>query len=222
MFKMKAIRATVAAALLGATGAASAAVITLDFEGVGNFASINNFYNGGTDSRGNSGTNYGVAFNSNALGLVDGDVGGSGNFGNEPTPDTVLFFTTGSAILNYAPGFTTGFSFFYSTVNFGGTVSVYDDINATGNLIGTISLAPLGAGSGDPTGQYSNWAAGSLGFSGTAKSIDFGGTVEPSCIRQHHLRFDPPDNTVPEPTTLALLSGALLGVLLCAAARPEH
>ena len=174
MFKMKAIRATVAAALLGATGAASAAVITLDFEGVGNSASVNNFYNGGTDSLGNSGTNYGVAFNSNALGLIDEDVGGYGNFGNEPTPDTVLFFKTGSAILNYAPGFTTGFSFFYTTVNFRGTVSVYDDVNATGNLIGTISLAPLGAGPGDPTGDYSNWATGSLGFSGTAKSIDFG------------------------------------------------
>ena len=211
MFKMKAIRATVAAALLGATGAASAAVITLDFEGVGNFASINNFYNGGTDSRGNSGTNYGVAFNSNALGLVDSDAGGSGNFGNEPTPDTVLFFTTGSAILNYAPGFTTGFSFFYSTVNFGGTVSVYDDVNATGNLIGTISLAPLGAGPGDPTGDYSNWATGSLGFSGTAKSIDFGGTVNEVAYDNITFGSTRPDNTVPEPTTLALLSGALLG-----------
>ena len=211
MFKMKAIRATVAAALLGATGAASAAVITLDFEGVGDFASVNNFYNGGTDSLGNSGTNYGVAFNSNALGLIDGDVGGSGNFGNEPTPDTVLFFTTGSAILNYAPGFTTGFSFFYTTVNFGGTVSVYDDVNATGNLLGTISLAPLGAGPGDPNGNYSNWATGSLSFSGTAKSIDFGGTVDEVAYDNITFGSTRPDNTVPEPTTLALLSGALLG-----------
>ncbi len=211
MFKMKAIRATVAAALLGATGAASAAVITLDFEGVGDFASVNNFYNGGTDSLGNSGTNYGVAFNSNALGLIDEDVGGYGNFGNEPTPDTVLFFRTGSAILNYAPGFTTGFSFFYTTVNFGGTVSVYDDVNATGNLIGTISLAPLGAGPGDPTGDYSNWATGSLGFSGTAKSIDFGGTVHQVAYANITFGSTRPDNTVPEPTTLALLSGALLG-----------
>ena len=211
MFKMKAIRATVAAALLGATGAASAAVITLDFEGVGNSASVNNFYNGGTDSLGNSGTNYGVAFNSNALGLIDEDVGGYGNFGNEPTPDTILFFTMGSAILNYAPGFTTGFSFFYTTMNFGGTVSVYDDVDATGNLIGTISLAPLGAGPGDPTGDYSNWATGSLGFSGTAKSIDFGGTVNEVGYDNITFGSTRPDNTVPEPTTLALLSGALLG-----------
>jgi hypothetical protein len=52
---------------LAATGLAAAIVapaaadpIVLDFEGIGNQAAINNFYNGGTDSLGNSGVNYGV------------------------------------------------------------------------------------------------------------------------------------------------------------------
>jgi hypothetical protein len=47
--------------LTALAGNASAGVF-LDFEGVGNGASVNDFYNGGTDSMGNSGTNYGVSF----------------------------------------------------------------------------------------------------------------------------------------------------------------
>lgn len=40
-------------------GNASASVL-LDFTGVGNGAAVNDFYNGGTDSMGNSGVNYGI------------------------------------------------------------------------------------------------------------------------------------------------------------------
>ncbi len=118
--------------LIGAFGclvlfasAPASAVITLDFEGIGNECSINNFYNGGTDSCGNSGTNHAIAFGPNSLAVIDADAGGSGNIGNEPTPDTAMFFLTGSAVLNYAAGFEDGFSFFYSSVSFPATVSVY-------------------------------------------------------------------------------------------------
>ena len=50
---------------------ASAIPITLDFEGVGDLANVDNFYNGGTDSQGNSGVNYGIGFGSNTLALSD-------------------------------------------------------------------------------------------------------------------------------------------------------
>ena len=209
MFKMNAIRAAVAAAVLGAAGAASATVITLDFEGLKNLEAINGFYNGGTGSLGSSGTNYGVQFGSNSLAIIDSDAGGTGNIGNEPTPSTVLFFLSGSAVLNYAPGFTTGFSFWYSTVNFGGSVNVWDGLDATGNLLGSISLAALGAGPGDPSGAFSNWAIGSLGFGGVAKSIDFGGTVDQVAYDNVTFGSTRPD-PVPEPTTLALVGAALL------------
>ena len=159
---------------------------TLDFEGIGDNARILNFYNGGTDSLGNSGTDYGVSFGINALGLIDRDAGGSGNFANEPTADTVMFFLSGSAILNYSPGFDMGFSFFYTTSR-DASVTVWDGLNGSGNLLGEINLSansvsndcvgdPLG-GPGDPLGQFCNFDIGNLAFTGTALSIDFSGTV---------------------------------------------
>ena len=52
---------TLAAGLLFAAPT-FAAPITFDFEGVTSLASISNYYNGGTDAAGNSGTNFGTSF----------------------------------------------------------------------------------------------------------------------------------------------------------------
>jgi len=208
------------AGLFISTGA-SAAPFTLDFEGVADFTPILEFYNGGTDALGNSGTNYGVSFGSNALGLIDRDAGGNGNFANEPTPDTTMFFLTGSAILNYAPGFNTGFSFFYTTA-FDATVSVWDDLDATGTLLGTLDLFtnnvanncsgdPLG-GPGDPLGQFCNWDIASLGFSDIAKSIDFSGTVNQ--VAFDNITFGSVNPAVvPVPAAVWLFGSGLLGLV---------
>jgi hypothetical protein len=176
--KSQLMKSTAAAALLAASGVAQAEVIVLDFEGIGDQANINDFYNGGTDSMGNSGTDYGIGFGSNTLGIIDADAGGTGNFANEPSADTVMFFLTGTAVLNYAAGFDTGFSFFYSSSTVA-SVFVYDGLDATGNLLATLDLSAQGFDncSGDPTGDFCNWTAVGASFVGTAYSIDFGGTV---------------------------------------------
>jgi hypothetical protein len=197
-------------------GGANAAVTVLNFEGAGNLANLNDFYNGGTDSLGNSGVNYGIKFGSNTLSLVDRDAGGNGNFANEPSPNTVIFFLTGTAVLNYAPGFTTGFSFYYSSST-AASVFVYDDLNATGNLLAQINLLAQGFDncSGDPTGDFCNWTPIGVSFAGTAKSIDFGGTVNQSGY--DNITFGsstPGTGTVPEPMSAALVGLGLGAALL--------
>jgi len=192
---------------------ASAAVIVLDFEGAGDEAQLLNFYNGGTDSQGNSGVNYGIQFGSNALSIIDVDAGGTGNIANEPSPSTVLFFLTGTAILNFAPGFDTGFSFFY-TSSTAATVNVFDGLNATGTLIGTITLAAQFNQNcvGDPNGSFCNWTPIGVSFLGIARSIDFGGTVNQTAYDNITFGSATPGDNVAEPATLTLLGLGLAGL----------
>jgi hypothetical protein len=206
-------RALFTLACLIASGSSSALVLT--FEGAGDGATLNNFYNGGTDSLGNSGTNFGVAFGSDALTIIDQDAGGRGNIANEPSPSTVLFFTTGSAILNYAAGFDTGLSFFYSSGT-AANVNIYDGLNGTGSLLATLSLMAQNTANncvGDPIGDFCNWTAIGTSFSGTAKSVDFGGTVNFVGYDNVTIGSATPEPTgnIPEPSSLALLALGLAG-----------
>jgi hypothetical protein len=202
---------------------AHAEVVTLTFEGAGNLARLNGFYGGGSDSQGHIGPDFGVVFGPTALSIIDEDVGtgNTGNFGNEPSPDTVLFFLTGPAVLNYSAGFSDGFSFFYSTTTFAAQVRVFDGLDAGGNLIGTIALRALGEGPGDPTGSFSNWEAAGLAFAGTARSIVFDGTADRVAFDNVTFGSATPTvtQTVAEPSTLALLGLALVGSAVVAGRR---
>lgn len=205
-----------AAALLTtmlALPAAHAAPVVLTFEGTGDLAAVNDFYNGGTDSSGASGTNYGINFSRTSLALIDSDAGGSGNFANEPSPSTILFFTSGgAATMNVAAGFDTGFSFFYST-NSAGFVNVYDGLNGTGNILASLVLAPNISGCvGDPSGSFCRWSPVGVSFAGTAYSVDFGGAADLIGFDDITLGTSVPGGTVPEPGTLALLGLAGLGL----------
>jgi len=207
---MKFIKSAFAAAAIAAVMAPASAAVVLDFEGVGNLANINNFYNGGTDSQGNSGTNYGIAFSTATLGIIDADAGGTGNIANEPSGQTAMFFLDASnSVLNAAAGFNTGFSFFYSSAT-AASVNVWSGLNATGLLLGTLNLTAQYNGNncvGDPTGGFCNWTAVGVGFSGTAMSIDFGGTADYTAFDD--ITFGSVTPGVPEPETYALMLAGL-------------
>ena len=186
----------------------AAAMVVLDFEGIGDSNPVGNFYN----DYDRPGTNYGVQF-SNATAIVDSDArGGTGPFANEPSPDTVMVFVDSNhAIVDYAAGFSTGFSFFYSS-SAAATVTVWDGLGGTGTQLGTLNLAPLTFDncSGDPTGAFCNWAALGLAFSGTAKSIDFGGAANSTGF--DNITFGSITPGIPEPSTYAMLALGLAGI----------
>lgn len=155
--------------------------VTLDFEGLKNYEQVENFYNNGSGSKGSSkGLDYNITFSANTLALIDEDAGGSGNFANEPSPDTVFFFTGNDSkvYMNVEDGFTEGFSFYYTSNTTEGKVDVWTGLNAQGKKISTLDLEETPrTGKGDPRGTYDNWARKSLSFNGRAKSIAFHGVA---------------------------------------------
>ena len=208
MHYSKVLKAAIVATSMLAATSASAAVVTLDFEGIGGLNPVGNFYNGG------AGTNYGVQFSPATLASVDSDAGGTGNFANEPSPNTAMIFLDASnSILDVAAGFDTGFSFFYSSSTTA-SVNVYDGLGATGNLLANLVLAAQFSEhcSGDPTGVFCNFSPIGVLFDGIAKSIDFGGTANFTGF--DNITFGsaaPGISPIPLPAAAWLFGSALLG-----------
>ncbi len=203
-------------------GIASASAIVMNFDSLSNANGelVDNYYNGGCSSPYNGGAvtcdgpDYGVVW-SNALsggapnGLWD-------NVANEPSgPNTMGFLSSTSAIMNVAAGFDTGFSFYYAAPFRGGSITVYDGLNDTGNVLATLDLATNGSNCDGFSQGYSCWTPIGVIFSGLAKSVDFGGVA-------NYIVFDnvtigsgtpigPGPRPVPEPAALTMFG---LGVLL--------
>lgn len=173
----------------------------LTFEGGADSAPVGNLYNGG------AGGSLGITFSPNALTAIDADAGGTGNFANEPSPSTAMFFLTGSeATMNVAAGFTTGFSFFYTSFT-AASVSVYDALGGVGgggNVLATLALFPTASGPGDPlgAGAFATWVPIGVNFAGTAFSVDFSGTQNQTAFDDITL-FSATPGVVAGPTVFA-------------------
>lgn len=214
--------ASIAVIGLGLTAPVSADVVSLNFEGINatypttDYAHILEFYNGGTSSAGTSGTNYGVSFGSNALAIclnstaTDGTNCSNtsrGGMGDPASAQGGLFFLDGTeTFLNVAAGFDTGFSFNYVSYSFSGSVSVYDGLNGTGNLLATLDLAPNAGSCPGYSAPFCPFSPVGVTFAGVAKSISFAGVA-------NQIVFDditfgsatPGPSTAPEPASWAMM-----------------
>ncbi len=216
-----------AAALVLSSFLSQASVISLDFETIATYPHsgsvfIQDFYNGGTSSIGSSGSDYGVSFSENSLLLCLNSTtitcSNSSRGGMAPgSAQGALFFLSGSAsVMNIAAGFETGFSFNYASLSQAGSVSVFDEMNGTGNLLATIDLLPNAGSCPGYNAGYCPFSAVGILFNGIAKSVSFAGVA-------NQIAFDDitfgaenpgPQVDVPTPASLGLFAVALLGLHL--------
>jgi hypothetical protein len=154
-------------------------VVTLTFAGLQDGEEILNYYNGGYGGNGSGpGPNYGITFGSDSLASVSVNAGGEGNFSGSPSGNTVAFFLSGpGVVMNVAGGFQTGFAFYFSAPYYAGNVTVYDGLNASGNVLAQIPLALTQAFCNGSEQDYSCWQETGVTFSGTAKSVNFSGSA---------------------------------------------
>ena len=188
-----------------------AAPITIDFEGVNSFASVGEYNNGGTDSAGNSDTDYGVSFTPSVMGLANDAV--DTYFSNAPSPLNVMYATDSAAYMNVALGFVDLASFYYSSTTAApNAIQIFSGLNGTGSVLGSFSLN-LNTPQGCTGALYCNFEKTTVVFSGVARSIAFGGN-------NGNVAFDDVTITpVPEASTYAMLALGLGAIGLYARRR---
>ena len=182
--------------------------VLLDFEGIGDNVAIQDFYNGGAAGNGVIGPDYDVTFAGSALSLVDADDGGGGNFANEPSSKSILFWLNDvDTHMNFAPGFSQ-FSLYYAAAMFPGSLSFWTGSNGTGSQVGiTQSLGVTGSGcGGDPGGAYSCWAKLDVALPQLAYSATFGGSA--NYIGFDNVSFNPQEISVPGPLPIVGVAAA--------------
>ena len=214
---MSIMKFAIASTMLAAATTASAAITSLNFEGIAPYPNdsdvfVQQFYNGGTSSNGSTGTNYGVSFGSNALVIclnsttVECSNTSRGGIGDPASSRSGLFFLSGSeTFLNYAAGFTTGFSFNYVSTTFSGSVDVYDGLNGTGALLASIALTPNAGPCPGYSGRFCPFGPAGVSFNGIARSIAFGGVANQIGFDDITFGSATPGNAVPEPASWVML-----------------
>jgi hypothetical protein len=206
-------------------------------------AQVWNFYNGGYSRTADGSMdlklgpdNFGVPFNAAALALRSINQGqGTGNFGpryldvqpadpSNPPPsgpgslltglgNSVLLMTENEPVLNYAKGFTTGFSFYYAAEG-QFTATVYSGLNATGNVLGS-TFGTDNSGCTISDDSFCAWSIRAISFAGTALSVRFAGLENQALFDNVTFgSLTPIDSAsvIPEPASMALLTLGLAGI----------
>lgn len=221
MMKLKIVAsAMLVAAVLASPSVASAQVTYLDFEGIatyptGSGVQINDFYNGGTASNGASGANFGVQFVGGATLLCLNTAAAAcsntsrGGLGIPTSQFYALYFPNTNPTMNVAAGFTNGLSFTYASPFAASTVNIYSGLNGTGTLLASTALPLTTTGACDPTiaggAQYCPFSPFSVGFSGTAQSVTFGGSVNSQVFDDFTFGSTVVGGAVPEPASWGLM-----------------
>ena len=197
------------------SSAAHAGVVDMNFDNLQNGELVNGYYSGGSGSLGSGpGPNYGVTFG-NALVLNE--------FANNEgllisPPNSITFLSGIGAVMDVAAGFTTGFSFNYSSPYYGGSVTVWSGLDGTGTLLATLNLPNTPDGAGNPACGGHNYCPDvpfGVTFSGTAESVNFSGTADYIIYDDITLGSSTPGPT-PLPSTWLMLLGGLCGLGLFA------
>ncbi|MFT4538210.1 MAG: hypothetical protein ACI835_000643 [Planctomycetota bacterium] len=130
----------------------------IDFEGMGDQTVIG-LVSGDID----------VTFGPSWLSLLDSDVGGSGNFANEPSDDTVAYFQSGADPIDFSqPVQFVQMSYVAAAISIPITLTAWDGPSGTGNIVDTASGSTVGTSSdgapcvGDPGGTFCLWDSISL------------------------------------------------------------
>ncbi len=215
---MKSVSLILAAIGILSASPAYSATFTLDFEGATSFSSIHDFYNGGTDASGASGTNHGVSFSAPGLALSNDGLGNGTPDGryysNAPTNGAVLFAFDAPTVANVAVGILGSVDFYYSAKSnlpSTTTVSIFSGLDGSGTLLKTMTLAA----NADADEVFDTWSKASLAFSGTGHSISFGNNG--GFVAYDNITI----SAVPEPSG-ALLLALGVGVLGLSARRQKQ
>lgn len=207
---------------------ASATPTVMNFDGMANAQNgeyVNNFYNGGCGGSyaGNAvdcnGPNYGVVWNGAIAGGAPNGL--YSNVNKEPSNPNTMGFDGNNAIMNVAAGFDTGFSFYYAAPFYTGVITVYSDLNGNGSVLATLDLPTTSSNCDGTVQNYSCWDPIGVTFSGTARSVAFGGTARYIVYDDVTIGAGKPggSTSVPEPAELGMFGLGLMLIGLFAGLR---
>jgi hypothetical protein len=187
---------------------AFAAVTTLDFETPTSFASIGEYYNGGTGGSGsNIGPAFGVSFGGDALAVANDVLGPY--FSNAPSPLGVMAPVGPDAAMNVAAGFVYSISLYYSALELvTGGVNVWSGLDGSGDLLASFDLSANAQAGGCSSAPFCNFDVLTGSFGGIAHSITFGTAAGLAAFDDISVAG------IPEPATVMMVALALAGLTL--------